>query len=92
MRSCRLEIFDDGSGKVSKGLPLFLNQFGDTLPMAQADHRDEGEGRMTYTLYMTAVDSELAVAQASPTAGSLSVDLLRATQPAPVFIGELARR
>lgn len=52
-QTCRVEIADDGSGAVSKDLPLFVQQVGGTLPSMQADRIDEGDGQSTLVLYMT---------------------------------------
>lgn len=52
-KSCKIEILDDGSGKVSQSLPIIMAQLGDTLPMSQADHAALGDGRVLMTLYMS---------------------------------------
>ena len=52
-KSCKVEILDDGSGKVSQSLPSIMAQLGDALPMSQADHAVQGDGRVLMTLYMS---------------------------------------
>ena len=50
--TCRLEIGDDGSGTLHKNLPLFAQQFADTMPrMAGRPVSDEnGQSRMVLFL------------------------------------------
>lgn len=61
--SCRVELVDDGSGNVAKGVPIFVNQLGTALPLAQADHGQDDSGQKTVTLYFTQLDSAVAIAQ-----------------------------
>jgi hypothetical protein len=42
---------------MSKELPIFVQQFAETLPSVQADRIDDGSGRTTMVLYMTRNDS-----------------------------------
>ncbi|HTE56767.1 MAG TPA: hypothetical protein VK698_38200 [Kofleriaceae bacterium] len=54
--SCRVEVQDDGSGALSKGLPLFAQQFADALPrMAGQVVRDES-GPTGMVLYLMGPD------------------------------------
>ncbi|WP_437926368.1 hypothetical protein WMF37_46220 [Sorangium sp. So ce291] len=52
-QTCRVEIVDDGSGAVSKDLPIFVQQFAEELPNMQADQVDDGDGHRVMVLYMT---------------------------------------
>ena len=54
--TCRVEIADDGSGAMAKEIPIFVQQFAETLPGMQADHFDDGSGNRTLVLYMTRDD------------------------------------
>jgi len=54
--SCRVEIVDDRSGGVAKGLPLFVQSLGDTMPTMQADHEEDGQGHVNMTLYLSRLD------------------------------------
>jgi hypothetical protein len=56
-QTCRVELDDDGSGAMSKELPIFVQQFAETLPSVQADRIDDGSGRTTMVLYMARNDS-----------------------------------
>jgi hypothetical protein len=55
-RTCRVEIAEGGSGAVMKELPIFAQQFAETLPSIQFDHLDDGHGHTTMVLYMTGDD------------------------------------
>lgn len=52
-QTCRVEIADDGSGKVGKLLPLFAQQVGQSLPSMTADHVEDASGAATLVLYMS---------------------------------------
>jgi hypothetical protein len=54
--SCKVQIFDDGTGGVQKALPLFVQSLGETMPTVQADHEDDGQGHLNMTLYMSRLD------------------------------------
>ena len=62
-QSCRIEFAEDSSGNVNKELPTLVNDLGDILPLSQADHRNESDGRTALTLYVTLPNSMVAVAQ-----------------------------
>ena len=64
-QTCRVELDDDGSGKMAKEIPLFIQQFADSLPSMQADHIDDGNGHRTLVLYMTRNDGAQAAAETS---------------------------
>jgi hypothetical protein len=59
-RTCRVEIHDDGGGKIGKQLPLFLHSVGGALPNMQADKVAGENGQSTLVLFMT---NEQPVAQ-----------------------------
>jgi hypothetical protein len=52
-QTCRVEVTDDGSGKITQEMPIFVNQLGGNLPSAQADRIDNGNGKSTLVLYLT---------------------------------------
>ena len=52
-QTCRLEIDDDDSGKVSGQLPLIALDLADVLPTIVADRIDRGAGHSTMTLYLS---------------------------------------
>lgn len=52
-QTCRVEIVDDGAGKVQNELSILASDLGDTLPNVQAEHEDLGGGRLLMTLYLT---------------------------------------
>ena len=52
-RTCRVEISDDGSGKLDKQLPLFVQSVGKTLPNMQAERVGERSGPSMMVLYLT---------------------------------------
>jgi hypothetical protein len=54
--TCRVEIVDDGSGKLGKLLPVFAQQIGHELPSITADRVVNGRGAATMVLYMSRRD------------------------------------
>ncbi len=53
-RTCRLEIEDDGSGRLADQIPLFLQELGHDLPDMQSEQVDNGKGQKAVVMYMTA--------------------------------------
>jgi hypothetical protein len=51
-QTCRLEIPDDGSGKVNAALPVLASQLATVLPYVDADQVDDGAGGKTVVLYL----------------------------------------
>jgi hypothetical protein len=51
-RSCRLELTDDGSGKLAKALPMFAQRIAQPLPDILADHKVSDDGTAKYILYL----------------------------------------
>jgi hypothetical protein len=51
--SCRIELHDDGSGRLAKSLPVFAQQLGGTMPNLTADNIPNGNGSSTMVLYMS---------------------------------------
>jgi len=52
-QTCRLQIEDDGSGKVNQNLPSITMGLTDVLPEVSAERIDAGNGRSTMVLYMS---------------------------------------
>lgn len=52
-RTCRVEIADDGSGKLGKIIPMFAQEVGPRLPSVTADRVEDASGAATMVLYMT---------------------------------------
>jgi hypothetical protein len=52
-RSCRVEIDDDGSGRLNQRLPFFALGLADVLPTIAAERVDQGNGRSATVLYMS---------------------------------------
>ena len=52
-RTCRVEIADDGSGKLGKLLPMLAQKVGRELPSVTADRVQEAGGAVTMVLYMS---------------------------------------
>jgi hypothetical protein len=52
-RTCRLELSDDGTGKLAKAVPVFANSLAADLPNILADQREEPGGGTTTILYLT---------------------------------------
>jgi hypothetical protein len=60
-RTCRVEITDDGSGKLGKLLPMFAQQVGQELPSVVADRVETARGVATMVLYMSRGDETPAI-------------------------------
>lgn len=56
-QTCRLQIEDDGSGKVSQRLTMMSMHLMDVLPTAAAELVDQGNGRSALVLYMSSQPS-----------------------------------
>lgn len=54
-RTCRVELADDGSGKLSEIVPMFTSQIGRDLPSMVAERIDDG-GTATMVLYLSRRD------------------------------------
>jgi hypothetical protein len=52
-QTCRVEMAEDDTGVLGKGLPLFLLQLGQTLPSGTAIPIDDGAGGTTVILYLS---------------------------------------
>jgi hypothetical protein len=52
-QTCRVELADDDTGELTKVMPLFLEQLGQTLPSATANYVDDGHGGKIMILYMS---------------------------------------
>jgi hypothetical protein len=52
-QTCRVEIDDDGSGKLNHTLPLIALGLADVLPSIAAERVDQGNGHSTMVLYMS---------------------------------------
>lgn len=59
-QTCRVEIADDGSGKLSKLLPMLVHQVGRDLPNVVFDRIQEAGGSATMVLYMSSRDGGAA--------------------------------
>jgi hypothetical protein len=51
--TCRLQIEDDGSGKLSGRMPFLAMGVGQILPTISAERIDRGDGRMATVLYLS---------------------------------------
>ena len=51
--SCRVELHDDGSGSLSKSMPMLAQQLAGTLPTATANTIAEPGGGSTMVLYLS---------------------------------------
>jgi hypothetical protein len=51
--TCRMEIVDDGTGKLGQIIPQFAQRLGQDLPSIVANHVEESGGRATTILYMS---------------------------------------
>ena len=60
-QTCRLQIDDDGSGKLPSNLPLIILSVADLFPSIIADHVDQGNGHSTTILYMSSQQPNKAV-------------------------------
>ena len=61
-RTCRVEIADDGSGKLGKILPMFAQQVSESLPSATAGRIEDANGGVTMVLYMSRREETPAMA------------------------------
>jgi len=52
-QTCRVELADDGSGKLNKLLPVFVMQVGQSLPSMTADRGVDESGAATMVLYLS---------------------------------------
>lgn len=52
-RTCRVELADDGSGSLSRRLPMIALGVADVLPNIAAERVDRGDGRSAMVLYMS---------------------------------------
>jgi hypothetical protein len=52
-QTCRVELADDNTGELAKGIPIFLLQLGSTLPNARMNSGVDGAGGKTMILYLT---------------------------------------
>jgi hypothetical protein len=59
-QTCRVSVPDDGSNSVSARLPALALSVVDVLPSISAEHVDQGNGRSTVVLYMSAQDPSSA--------------------------------
>jgi hypothetical protein len=69
-RTCRVEIADDGSGKLGKILPVFAQQVGQELPSVTADRVQDASGAATMILYMSRRDETPARTTSPTSSGS----------------------
>jgi hypothetical protein len=51
--SCRVELHDDGSGRLGKSLPIFALQMAGQIPSITADTIAQADGSSTIVLYMS---------------------------------------
>lgn len=51
--TCRVQIDDDGSGKLSRALPQFVHSLGPVLPTVVAERVVQGNGKGAMVLYMS---------------------------------------
>lgn len=59
--TCRVEIADDGSGKLGKILPVFAQQVGQDLPSVITHRVEDAGGVATMVLYMSRRDTTQAM-------------------------------
>ena len=52
-QTCRVELDDDGSGKVSTRMPFVVMGLADVLPGMNAEQVTRGDGRLATVLYMS---------------------------------------
>jgi hypothetical protein len=52
-QTCRVQIDDDGSGRLSGRLPLLTLPLADVLPQVSAEHIEQPDGRGAMVLYMS---------------------------------------
>ena len=63
-QTCRVELQDDGSGKLTARLPLLAMGVADVMPTISAERVDQGNGRSAMVLYLS------TQRPAPPTAGA----------------------
>jgi hypothetical protein len=51
--SCRVELRDDGSGRLSKSLPMLAQQLSGTMPNITANNISQANGDSTVVLYLS---------------------------------------
>lgn len=51
--SCRVELRDDGSGRLSKSLPMLAQQLSGTMPNITANNLSQANGDSTVVLYLS---------------------------------------
>jgi hypothetical protein len=51
--SCRVELRDDGSGRLSKSLPMLAQQLAGTMPNITANNISQANGDSTVVLYLS---------------------------------------
>jgi len=61
--TCRVEIADDGSGKLGKIIPIFAQQVGQELPSLVANRVEDAGGAATMILYLSRRDETQAMAR-----------------------------
>jgi hypothetical protein len=52
-QTCRVQIEDDGSGRLSQRMPFIAIGLADVLPTISAERIDRGNGRSAMVLYMS---------------------------------------
>jgi hypothetical protein len=55
--TCRVQIEDDGSGRLKQRLPSIIMHLGDVLPTVSAEQIDTGNGHRATVLYMSSQSS-----------------------------------
>jgi hypothetical protein len=56
--SCRVELHDDGSGRLSKSLPILAQQLAGSMPNVTANTIPQGDGTANVVLYMSSDNGE----------------------------------
>jgi hypothetical protein len=51
-KSCRIEVRDDGTGALHKGLPMFAQEFADAMPYMAGRQVQEPDGHAGMVLYL----------------------------------------
>jgi hypothetical protein len=51
--SCRVEVRDDGSGSLSKSMPMLAQQLAGTLPTITANNISQPNGESAVVLYLS---------------------------------------
>ena len=65
--TCRVQLDDDGSGRLSGRMPFLTLGLADVLPQVSAEHLDQPNGRGAMVLYMSS--QRLAAAASASTNG-----------------------